>query len=89
MTPEASGVRPFPFHRRRRVLQDIADTFLRDGFEAGNKRARDWGWTLIVKYAEAGIDHDQACADLDKFIKAWRAFTIPLMAKQQRGGGAA
>jgi len=76
-------VRPFPYHRRQRVLQDIADTFLRDGFEAGNKRATAWGWTLVVKYTEAGLGMEETSADLDKFIRAWRAVTIPLMAAQE------
>lgn len=80
---------PFPFHRRTHVLQDIADTFLRDGYEAGNKRAEAWGWTLIVKYAEAGIGGEKTDADLAIFIAAWRAHTIPQLVRRNDDGGTA
>ena len=78
---------PFPFHRRQDVLRDIAATFVREGFDAGNKRAEAWGWTLIVHSTDAGMDADRIAADLDAFIAAWRAFTIPRLAKAPHVGG--
>lgn len=81
---QRSVARPFPYHRRQHVLKDIADTFVRDGFDAGNKRAQAWGFTLIAKYAEAGIDGEEIVSELEKFIAAWKAKASQAIAERKR-----
>lgn len=81
--PTRCVVRPFPFHRRQSVLQEIADVFLRDGFDAGNRCALQWGATLVGECVRAGMSRDEIAGDIDRFIAAWQALTIPLLAAQQ------
>ena len=72
----------FPWHRRTVVLRDIADTFVRDGFDAGNKRMMCHGTIMIAEMFQAGLSDVEVQEAIEKFHAAWRALTIPRMVDQ-------
>lgn len=74
----------FPWHRRTAVLRDIADTFVRDGFDAGNQRMMQHGVVMIAELFAAGATAEEVHDAISKFNAAWRALTIPRMVNQHR-----
>lgn len=74
----------FPWHRRVSVLRDIADTFVRDGIDAGNKRMNGYGYLMIVELHRSGATPEETEKAFAQFHAAWRALTIPRMVQQQR-----
>lgn len=69
----------FPWHRRTAVLRDIANTFVRDGFDAGNERMMYHGTLMIAEMFQAGLSDVEVQEAILRFHAAWRALTIPRM----------
>lgn len=84
-TPPAVVV-PFPYHKRGAMLQEIAVTFIHDGYDAGNRLAVRRGCELIAEHWRAGFrDQDEIGRQLELFIAAWRCATIPRMVAAEEG----
>ncbi|MDQ0558706.1 hypothetical protein QO004_000481 [Rhizobium mesoamericanum] len=74
----------FPYHRRARLINWIADTFVNEGLAAGNSLAYRVGARMAVDHINAGASEEELNAALDLFTNAWRAAAIPRLVEQQR-----
>ncbi len=79
----------FPYHRRRAVINRIADTFVNEGFEAGNSLALLTGAQMVADLLNNGASDAEVEASITLFINAWRGAAIPRLVEQQRNGGVA
>lgn len=79
----------FPYHRRQHLIRWIADTFVKEGYAAGNSLAYRIGAKMVAELFNAGVPADEVEAAIRKFIMAWQAAAIPRLREQQRQGGAA
>ena len=78
-------VLPFPYHRQPGVLADIADTFVREGYDAGNARMRQHGWEVwIASLIRIGMEKDDIGREVDKFTAAARAHATKRLLQTQR-----
>ncbi|AVA20657.1 hypothetical protein [Rhizobium sp. NXC24] len=79
----------FPYHRRRALIDKIADTFVNEGLQAGNSLAFLIGAQMVSDL----LNNEAPQADVDEaitlFVSAWRTAAIPRLVEQQRKGGAA